>query len=141
MRGLSVPAALMVPPGVNGYDAALDQPQKPTLTRPSKLLADAGYAQRPGAAAALPQQPLRQRRADLTGGGFDVGQVGVKIALISHAFQVHARPSSAGESSFYILGWGVSTYDALTRCKPCPTRTKGPMATSTSAGCRMRAPG
>ncbi|RYI20656.1 MAG: ABC transporter substrate-binding protein, partial [Acetobacteraceae bacterium] len=31
MRGLSVPGALMIPPGVNGYDAALDTPVKPDL--------------------------------------------------------------------------------------------------------------
>jgi peptide/nickel transport system substrate-binding protein len=45
MRGLSVPAALMVPPGVNGYDAALDAVAKPDLDKARKLLADAGYPQ------------------------------------------------------------------------------------------------
>ncbi len=43
MRGLSVPASLMVSPGVNGYDAALDKPAKPDLARAKTLLADAGY--------------------------------------------------------------------------------------------------
>ena len=43
MRGLSVPAALMVPPGVNGYDAALDAPVKPDLDKARKLL---GYETR-----------------------------------------------------------------------------------------------
>jgi peptide/nickel transport system substrate-binding protein len=33
MRGLSVPAALMIAPGVNGYDAALDAPLKPDLDK------------------------------------------------------------------------------------------------------------
>jgi peptide/nickel transport system substrate-binding protein len=45
MRGLSVPAALMIPPGVNGYDAALDAPLKPDVERARKLLAEAGYPQ------------------------------------------------------------------------------------------------
>ena len=86
-------------PGVNGYDTALDAPQ----ARPRQGQETAGRCRlraRPGAAAALPQQPLRQRRADLPGGGFDVGQVGVKIRLDLHArSRSTPRPSSAASRS------------------------------------------
>ena len=43
MRGLSIPAALMVAPGVNGNDPALDTPAKVDVEGAKKLLADAGY--------------------------------------------------------------------------------------------------
>ena len=43
MRGMSVPAAMMVAPGVNGYDKALDTPVKADVEKAKKLLADAGY--------------------------------------------------------------------------------------------------
>jgi peptide/nickel transport system substrate-binding protein len=42
MRGLSVPANIMVAPGVNGYNADLDKPLKPDLDKAKKLLAEAG---------------------------------------------------------------------------------------------------
>ena len=43
MQGLSVPAGMMVPPGVNGYAPELDQrlPYEPETAR--ALLAEAGY--------------------------------------------------------------------------------------------------
>ena len=55
MRGLSQPAALMVPPGVNGYDKALDQVTKVDTDKAKALLAEAGYAQGFRAALQLPE--------------------------------------------------------------------------------------
>jgi peptide/nickel transport system substrate-binding protein len=43
MRGLSIPAALMIPPGVHGYDKKLDAPFKYDIAGAKKLLAEAGY--------------------------------------------------------------------------------------------------
>lgn len=126
MRGLSVPAALMVPPGVNGYDAALDQPLKPDLDKARKLLADAGYAQGLELPLHCPNnryvndEQICQAMASMW------AKVGVKIRLISTPFQVHSQTFQRGESSFYMLGWGVSTYDALYALQALAhTRTQG----------------
>ncbi|NBW48093.1 MAG: ABC transporter substrate-binding protein [Betaproteobacteria bacterium] len=43
MRGLSIPAAIMVPPGVEGWSAELDAISKPDVDRAKRLLAEAGY--------------------------------------------------------------------------------------------------
>src|SRR5262249_23603005 len=43
MRGFAHPTALMVGPGVNGYDPALDTRYPPDTAAAKKLLADAGY--------------------------------------------------------------------------------------------------
>ena len=43
MRGLSVPAGIMVAPGVNGNTPDIDQPLKADIAKAKKLLADAGY--------------------------------------------------------------------------------------------------
>src|SRR6185503_11670237 len=43
MRGLSVPGALMIPPGVHGYSTELDKVAPVDVNGARKLLADAGY--------------------------------------------------------------------------------------------------
>ena len=43
MRGQSLPAALIVAPGVNGWSKELDTPAKPDLARAQALLKEAGY--------------------------------------------------------------------------------------------------
>src|SRR3990167_1928353 len=43
MRGLSLPAAILVAPGVNGHSPELDAAGKPEAERAKKLLAEAGY--------------------------------------------------------------------------------------------------
>ena len=43
MRGLSVPAGIMVAPGVNGHSTELDVPAKVDLDAARKLLTEAGY--------------------------------------------------------------------------------------------------
>jgi peptide/nickel transport system substrate-binding protein len=43
MRGLSIPAGVMVAPGVNGNTPDIDVAPSPTPTSAKKLLAEAGY--------------------------------------------------------------------------------------------------
>ncbi|MFZ2651529.1 MAG: ABC transporter substrate-binding protein, partial [Burkholderiaceae bacterium] len=43
MRGMSLPAAIMVAPGVNGHAPDIDQALKPDTDRAKRLLAEAGY--------------------------------------------------------------------------------------------------
>ena len=110
-------------PSVNGYDAALDQPQ--ARRRPANCWPmPRSYAQ----GLELPllhwhryinDEQICQAAASMW------AKVGVKIRLI-HALQVHAD-LPARRSAFYItLGWGVSTaMTRSTRCKPWPTRARG----------------
>jgi peptide/nickel transport system substrate-binding protein len=126
MRGLSVPAALMVAPGVNGYDAALDQPLKPDLDKARKLLADAGYAQGLELPLHCPNNRYINDEQICQAAASMWAKVGVKIRLISTPFQVHSQTFQRGESPFYMLGWGVSTYDTLYSLQALAhTRTQG----------------
>ncbi len=65
MRGLSIPAGILVAPGVNGHNTEIDTVAKPDPERAKKLLAEAGYPERLRVPAQLPEQPLRQRRRNL----------------------------------------------------------------------------
>ena len=74
MRGLSLPAAIMVAPGVHGQYARPRQ-GGPGGHRGREEAARRGrLSGRLRLPARLPEQPLRQRRGDLPGAGRDVGQ-------------------------------------------------------------------
>ncbi|WP_422013203.1 ABC transporter substrate-binding protein [Roseateles sp.] len=113
MRGLSVPAALMVPPGVNGYDAALDKPVKPDLDKARKLLAEAGYPQGFEVPLHCPNNRYVNDEQVCQAAVSMFAKIGVKARLIAAPFSTHSQTFQRGESPFYMLGWGVSTYDAL----------------------------
>jgi peptide/nickel transport system substrate-binding protein len=113
MRGLSVPGALMIPPGVNGYDAALDAPPKPDLDKARKLLAEAGYPQGFEVPLHCPNNRYVNDEQICQAAVSMWAKVGVKARLIAAPFSTHSQTFQRGESPFYMLGWGVSTYDAL----------------------------
>jgi len=113
MRGLSVPAALMIPPGVNGYDAALDAPVKPDLDKARKLLAEAGYPQGFEVPLHCPNNRYVNDEQVCQAAVSMWAKIGVKVRLIAAPFSTHSQTFQRGESPFYMLGWGVSTYDAL----------------------------
>ena len=113
MRGLSGPGALMIPPGVNGYDAALDAPPKPDLDKARKLLAEAAYPQGFEVPLHCPNNRYVNDEQVCQAAVSMWAKVGVKARLIAAPFSTHSQTFQRGESPFYMLGWGVSTYDAL----------------------------
>jgi peptide/nickel transport system substrate-binding protein len=113
MRGLSVPAALMVPPGVNGYEASLDTVSKPDLDKARKLLADAGYPQGFELPLHCPNNRYVNDEQVCQAAVSMWAKIGVKARLVATPFATHSQTFQRGESPFYMLGWGVSTYDAL----------------------------
>jgi len=112
MRGLSVPAALMVAPGVNGYAADLDAPLKPDPERARKLLAEAGYPEGFEVPLHCPNnryvndEELCQAVVPMW------LRIGIKAKLVVQPFSLHSQTFQRGESPLYMLGWGVSTFDA-----------------------------
>ncbi len=126
MRGLSVPAALMIPPGVNGYEAALDVAAKPDLDRARKLLADAGYPQGFELPLHCPNNRYVNDEQICQAAVSMWAKIGLKVRLIATPFAVHSQTFQRFESSFFMLGWGVSTYDALYAMQAWGhTRTQG----------------
>jgi peptide/nickel transport system substrate-binding protein len=126
MRGLSVPAALMVPPGVNGYDKALDATTQPDLARARKLLADAGYPQGFEVPLHCPNNRYVNDEQVCQAAVSMWAKIGVKARLIAAPFATHSQTFQRGESPFYMLGWGVSTYDTLYALQALAhTRTQG----------------
>ena len=112
MRGLSIPAAIMVAPGVHGHSNDIDQALKLDVEGAKKLLAEAGY-----------------------GGGFEFGldcpnnryvndeeicqalvgmwaRIGLKAKLNAQPMATFIQKIQKFDHDAYMLGWGVPNFDA-----------------------------
>jgi len=112
MRNLSVPAALIIAPGVSGHTEALDKPAPVNLDAAKKLLTDAGY---PNGFEFTLDCPNNRYVNDEEVCQAVVGmwaKLGVKVRLNAMPFGPFIAKIQNFDSSAYLLGWGVATYDA-----------------------------
>lgn len=114
MRGQARPTGLLIGPGVNGHSDAVDQvPQSnPDLAR--RLLAEAGYPNGFGVTMDCPNDRYVNDEAICTAVVSMLARVGIRVTLNA---QTRARyfAEILGPrygSSFYMLGWTPTTYDA-----------------------------
>lgn len=113
MRGLSIPAGLMVAPGVHGWSKELDVPAKVDLARAKKLLAEAGY---PNGFEFTLDCPNNRYVNDEKICQALVGmwaKIGLRVKLNSMPFANFIPKLLNHDTSAYLLGWGVATFDAL----------------------------
>ncbi|MDN3923004.1 ABC transporter substrate-binding protein [Roseateles violae] len=113
MRGLSVPAGIMVAPGVNGNTPDIDQPLKPDLDKAKKLLAEAGYAQGFEVPLHCPNNRYVNDEEICQAAVAMWAKIGIKARLIAQPMSLHSQTFQRFEAPLYMLGWGVSTFDAL----------------------------
>ncbi|HEY8878625.1 MAG TPA: ABC transporter substrate-binding protein [Roseateles sp.] len=112
LRGFGRPAALMVPPGVNGYDAALDVPARPDLERARRLLAEAGYAKGFEVPLHCPNNRYVNDEAICQALVAMWARIGVRAHLIAQPFALHLLTLQRFESPLYMLGVSAATFDA-----------------------------
>ncbi len=126
MRGLSIPAGLMVAPGVNGNAPDLDVPTKVNVEGAKKLLAEAGY---PDGFEIRFNTPNNRYVNDEEIAQAIVAmwaRIGVKATLAAENMATFIQKVQKFDSSMYLLGWGVATYDAqYTLQSLIRTRTAG----------------
>ena len=115
MRSQSPPTGLMYGPGVNGYTAASDVriPYDPDGAK--KLLADAGYPNGFGVTLDCPNDRYINDEAICQAVTNMLARIGMKITLNAQTrLQYFAQISNPDyRTSFYMLGWTPTTYDAL----------------------------
>ena len=113
MRGLAIPAGLMVAPGVHGHSKELDRPWPHDVNGARKLLAEAGY---PNGFEFTLDCPNNRYVNDEVICQALVGmwaRAGLKVRLNSMPFATFIPKILKHDSSAYMLGWGVATFDAL----------------------------
>jgi peptide/nickel transport system substrate-binding protein len=112
MRGLSLPAGIMVAPGVNGHSADIDVPSKPDAERAKKLLADAGYPNGFEFQLNCPNNRYVNDEEICQNLVAMWARAGVKVKLAAEPMATFIQKVQNFDSSAYLLGWGVATYDA-----------------------------
>jgi len=113
MRGLSIPAGLMVAPGVHGHSKELDKPYPHDVNGAKKLLAEAGY---PNGFEFTLDCPNNRYVNDEEICQALVGmwaRAGLKVRLNAIQFANFIPKILKHDTSAYMLGWGVQTFDSL----------------------------
>jgi peptide/nickel transport system substrate-binding protein len=115
MRGFAAPTGLMVGPGVNGFDAALNRrllPYDPDAAR--HLLAEAGYPHGFALGMDCPNDRYVNDEGICDAVVAMLAKIGVKVhAHIDTRAKYFARILGPNyQTSFYLLGWTPATLDA-----------------------------
>jgi peptide/nickel transport system substrate-binding protein len=114
MRGFAVPTALMVGPGVNGFDAALNRrlPYDPAAAK--ALLAQAGYPEGFEVGMDCPNDRYVNDEGICEAVVAMLGRIGVKVdARIQPRAKFFAKVLGDYQTDFFLLGWApTATADA-----------------------------
>jgi peptide/nickel transport system substrate-binding protein len=115
MRGLAHPTGLMVGPGVNGYDAALDKRFSYDPAAAKKLLGDAGYPEGFEVGFDCPNDRYVNDEGICQAVVAMLAKIGVKANLLAQTKAKYFGKINAPkfETSFYMLGWTPGPIDAL----------------------------
>lgn len=112
MRGASNPTALMVGPGINGFDPAMNTrlPFDPEAAK--KLMADAGYASGFEVGMNCPNDRYVNDGAICQAVAANLARIGVKVNLQAETKGTYFPKVLRRDTSFYMLGWTPGTYDS-----------------------------
>jgi peptide/nickel transport system substrate-binding protein len=115
MRGFAHPTALMVGPGINGYDSTLDKryPYDPVAAK--KLLSEAGYPDGFEVGFDCPNDRYVNDEAICQAVVAMLARIGVKVDLLAQTkAKYFAKINAPGyRTSFYLLGWTPTPLDTL----------------------------
>ncbi|MBI3451273.1 MAG: ABC transporter substrate-binding protein [Rhodospirillales bacterium] len=114
MRGQSVPTGVLMPPFVNGWTKELDAPPAADMAKAKALMAEAGYQNGFSVALNCPNDRYVNDEAICQAAAGMFGQIGIKANLVSQSKSLHFPliQKTPPETDFYLLGWGVPTFDS-----------------------------
>ena len=112
MRGQSQPAGVAMPPFVNGWSADLDQVPAADLEKAKALMAEAGYGDGFSITLNCPNDRYINDEAICQASVGMMAQIGIKVNLDAKPKAQHFPLIGNLQTDFYMLGWGVPTYDS-----------------------------
>lgn len=112
MRGQSAPAGVIAPPPVNGWTAELDAYPAYDVAAAQALMAEAGYADGFSIQLDCPNDRYINDEAICQAAVGMLAQIGIDVSLSALPRAQHFPLIANFETDFYLLGWGVPTYDA-----------------------------
>lgn len=112
MRGQSDPTGVIVPPFVNGWTEELNAYPAPDLERARELMEEAGYADGFSVTLDTPNNRYVNDEAISQAVAGMLSQIGINVTLASRPVAQHSPLIQNNETDFYLLGWGVPTFDS-----------------------------
>ena len=112
MRGESQPAGMIAPPFVNGWTAAMDAESSTDIEAAKALMAEAGYGDGFSIRLDCPNDRYINDEAICQASVGMLAQIGITVNLDAKPKAQHFPLISNLETDFYMLGWGVPTYDS-----------------------------
>jgi peptide/nickel transport system substrate-binding protein len=112
MRGQSIPAGVAMPPFVNGWTKELDQIPPGGAEAGKKLMAEAGYGDGFTVTLQCPNDRYINDEAICQAAVAMLGQIGITVNLDAKPKAQHFPEIGNLTTDFYMLGWGVPTYDS-----------------------------
>ncbi|MFK7837587.1 MAG: ABC transporter substrate-binding protein [Sulfitobacter sp.] len=112
MRGQSAPAGMIAPPFVNGWNEAMDSSSKTDVEAAKALMTEAGYGDGFSITLNCPNDRYINDEAICQAAVGMYAQIGVTVNLDARPKAQHFPLINTFETDFYMLGWGVPTYDS-----------------------------
>jgi len=112
MRGQSAPAGMIAPPFVNGWTAEMDAEAATDLETARALMEEAGYGDGFTIRLDCPNDRYINDEAICRATVGMLSQIGITVNLDAKTRSQHFPLIQNAETDFYMLGWGVPTYDS-----------------------------
>ncbi|HUJ86804.1 MAG TPA: ABC transporter substrate-binding protein [Burkholderiales bacterium] len=112
MRGAATPTALMVAPGIRGFDPKLNKRYPYNPAQAKKLLAEAGYPDGFEVRMNCPNDRYVNDAQICQAVAAMLAKVGVKIDLAAEPKATYFPKILKRDTSFYMLGWTPASYDS-----------------------------
>ncbi|WP_106205793.1 ABC transporter substrate-binding protein [Aliiruegeria haliotis] len=112
MRDQSIPAGVAMPPFVNGWTEALDTIPSNDIEAAKALVAEAGYGDGFTVTLHCPNDRYINDEAICQAAVGMMAQIGITVNLDAKPKAQHFPQINNLETDFYMLGWGVPTYDS-----------------------------
>jgi peptide/nickel transport system substrate-binding protein len=112
MRGQSVPVGVLLTPFVNGWTTELGAPPRVDQARARTLLSEAGYPNGFSTTLHCTNDRYVNDEGICQAVVGMLGQIGVRVTLVAQSLSVHFPGVQREEYDFYLLGWGIPTFDS-----------------------------
>ena len=112
MRGQSAPAGMISPPFVNGWNAEMDASSSTDVEGAKALMAEAGYGDGFSIQLDCPNDRYINDEGICQAAVGMLAQIGVTVNLDAKPKAQHFPLINTLSTDFYMLGWGVPTYDS-----------------------------
>ena len=113
MRGLSLPTMSLIAPQIRGYTKDIEQRPAPDLAKTKQLMTAAGFANGFDVTFDCPNDRYINDIQICTAITGMLAKIDIRAKLNAMPVTLYLPKLQKGDTSMYLLGWGVPTFDAL----------------------------